>query len=109
MIVQFRKGDTFRIAIELFVLLVRQSFHRVYAAGRTSKAEEDARTRDSHFFLKVVVAAARSRRGCRNARDIDGLSREPQNERQRVSQSFRSVSRKVTPQTSMTRRPRGSS
>ena len=29
-----------------------------------------------------------------NARDIDGLSREPQNERERVRQSFRSVSRK---------------
>src|SRR4029077_8781237 len=33
--------------------VVRQSFHRVYAVGRTSKAEEDARTRDSRLSLKL--------------------------------------------------------
>src|SRR4029077_2768339 len=36
--------------------VVRQSFHRVYAGCRTSKAEEDARTRDSRFFLKLSTS-----------------------------------------------------
>ena len=47
-IVQFRKGDTFRIAIELFVLLFVSHFTGVYAAGRTSKGK---RSNEGFAFL----------------------------------------------------------
>ena len=40
--------------------VARQSFHTVYAAGRTSKAEQDARSRDSRLSLNVSASALKS-------------------------------------------------